>query len=225
MRGTKFEDPINGITYRKLLPYGRINPRENALAPDSMSLERHRLIWLFLKEKTNFFNDKIKFLHIAPEFCFIKLFKNQSNLDYTTADLNSPWADVKMDVHEIPFEEETFDVIMCNHVLEHVEDAHKVMTEFYRVMKKGGWGIFQVPIDTNREETFDDPSITDPKEREKHYWQADHLRLFGKDYGKKLSAAGFEVIEDPFVNLLDPELIDRYALPKGEIIYLCQKLN
>jgi SAM-dependent methyltransferase len=225
MRGTKFEDPINGITYRKLLPYGRINPRENALAPDSMSLERHRLIWLFLKEKTNFFNDKIKFLHIAPEFCFIKLFKNQSNLDYTTADLNSPWADVKMDVHEIPFEEETFDVIMCNHVLEHVEDAHKVMTEFYRVMKKGGWGIFQVPIDTNREETFDDPSITDPKEREKHYWQSDHLRLFGKDYGKKLSAAGFEVIEDPFVNLLDPELIDRYALPKGEIIYLCQKLN
>jgi SAM-dependent methyltransferase len=190
-----------------------------------MSLERHRLIWLFLKEKTNFFNDKIKFLHIAPEFCFIKLFKNQSNLDYTTADLNSPWADVKMDVHEIPFEEETFDVIMCNHVLEHVEDAHKVMTEFYRVMKKGGWGIFQVPIDTNREETFDDPSITDPKEREKHYWQSDHLRLFGKDYGKKLSAAGFEVIEDPFVNLLDPELIDRYALPKGEIIYLCQKLN
>ena len=88
MRGDKFEDPINGKSYRKLLPYGRLNPRENALAPDSMSLERHRLIWLYLKEKTNFFTDDIKFLHIAPEYCFISLFKKQKNLDYTTADLN-----------------------------------------------------------------------------------------------------------------------------------------
>ena len=122
MRGNQFEDPINGYTYRKLLPYGRLRPRENALAPDSISLERHRLIWLYLKEKTNFFSDNLKFLHIAPEYCFIKLFKNQKNLDYTTADLNSPWADVKMDVHDIPFEDNSFDVIMCNHVLEHVQD-------------------------------------------------------------------------------------------------------
>ena len=153
MRGDKFEDPINGKSYRKLLPYGRLNPRENALAPDSMSLERHRLIWLYLKEKTNFFTDDIKFLHIAPESCFISLFKKQKNLNYTTADLNSPWADVKMDVHAIPFEENSFDVIMCNHVLEHVEDDRKVMSEFFRVMNKGGWGIFQVPIDYTRKET------------------------------------------------------------------------
>jgi hypothetical protein len=223
MRGNKFEDPINEITYKRLLPYGRLNSRENALAPDSMSLERHRLIWLYLKQKTNFFSQPTKFLHIAPEYCFISLFKKQQNLEYTTADLNSPWADIKMDVHDIPFEENKFDFIMCNHVLEHVEDAHKVMTEFFRVMKKGGWGIFQVPIDNTRAETFDDPTITDPKEREKHYWQADHLRLFGLDYGKKLQAAGFDVVEDNFINELPTELVERYALPKGEIIYLCKK--
>lgn len=225
MRGNNFEDPINNISYRKLLPYGRLKPRENALAPDSMSLERHRLIWLYLKQKTNFFNDKLKFLHIAPEYCFISLFKKQQNLDYTTADLNSPWADVKMDVHNIPFDDESFDVIMCNHVLEHVEDDKKVMNEFYRVMKKNGWGIFQVPIDMNREETFDDPSITDPREREKHYWQADHVRLYGKDYGKKLQEAGFDVIEDNFIDQIGEKLVNRYALPKGEIIYLCKKLH
>ena len=223
MRGNQFEDPINGYTYRKLLPYGRLRPRENALAPDSISLERHRLIWLYLKEKTNFFSDNLKFLHIAPEYCFIKLFKNQKNLDYTTADLNSPWADVKMDVHDIPFEDNSFDVIMCNHVLEHVQDDRKVMKEFYRVIKKGGWGIFQVPIDINREKTFDDPSITDPKEREKHYWQDDHVRLYGLDYGNILSEAGFEVVEDDYINTLDPKLVERYALPKGEIIYFCKK--
>ena len=223
MRGNQFEDPINGYTYRKLLPYGRLRPRENALAPDSISLERHRLIWLYLKEKTNFFSDNLKFLHIAPEYCFIKLFKNQKNLDYTTADLNSPWADVKMDVHDIPFEDNSFDVIMCNHVLEHVQDDRKVMKEFYRVIKKGGWGIFQVPIDTNQEKTFDDPSITDPKEREKHYWQDDHVRLYGLDYGNILSEAGFEVVEDDYINTLDPKLVERYALPKGEIIYFCKK--
>ena len=218
-----YEDPINGYTYRKLLPYGRLRSRENAIAPDSMSLERHRLIWLYLKEKTNFFSDNLKFLHIAPEYCFIKLFKNQKNLDYTTADLNSPWADVKMDVHDIPFEDNSFDVIMCNHVLEHVQDDRKVMKEFYRVIKKGGWGIFQVPIDTNRKETFDDPSITDPKQREKHYWQDDHVRLYGLDYGNILSEAGFEVIEDDYIYKLDPKLVERYALPKGEIIYFCKK--
>ena len=223
LRGNKFEDPINGKTYRKLLPYGRLKPRENAIAPDSLSLERHRLMWLFLKNKTNFFTDNLKFLHIAPEYCFIKIFKGMKNLDYLTADLISPWADVKMDVHDIPFEENTFDVVICNHVLEHVDDADKVMKEFYRVMKPGGWGIFQVPIDYNNSVTIEDRSVTDPRERERLYWQSDHLRLFGRDYGDKLTAAGFKVTESNFINEIDPKLLERYALDKNEIVYYCQK--
>ena len=223
LRGNKYEDPINGITYRKLLPYGRLKSRENALAPDSMSLERHRLMWLFLKERTNFFNSNLKFLHIAPEYCFIKIFKNMKNLDYTTGDLISPWADVKMDVHNIPFAENTFDVVICNHVLEHVDDSDVVMKEFYRVMKPGGWGIFQVPIDLESKTTKEDKSIIDPKERERLYWQSDHLRLFGLDYPDKLRNAGFKVTESNFINQIEKDLIIRYALPKDEIIYLCEK--
>ncbi len=224
MRGNVFEDPINGKTYRKLLPYGRLKSRENVLAPDSMSLERHRLMWLFLKQRTNFFRDKLKFLHIAPEYCFIKLFKSMKNLEYTTGDLISPWADIKFDVHDIPFDNNSFDVIICNHVLEHVDDYHKVMTEFYRVMRPGGWGIFQVPIDVASKKTKEDKSITDPAERERLYWQKDHLRLFGLDYGDKLRSAGFKVTESDFIKTLDDTLISRYALQKDEIIYFCQKI-
>jgi len=223
LRGDNFEDPINGKRYRRLLPYGRLKSRKNALAPDSMSLERHRLMWLFMQEETNFFKENLKFLHIAPEYCFIKLFKNMKNLDYTTGDLISPWADVKMDVHDIPFEDNHFDVVICNHVLEHVKDDKKVMKEFFRVMKKGGWGIFQVPIDYNNAYTKEDKSITDPKQREKLYWQSDHLRLYGRDYGTKLEDAGFTVTENNFIEKLDRSLVERYALPKGELIYFCEK--
>lgn len=223
MRGDKVECPICEISYRKFLPYGRLNPRPNALCPDSLSLERHRLMWLYLKEKTTFFTEPLKLLHIAPELCFIDRFKSMDNIDYTSADLDSPLADIKMDVHQIPFDENTFDVVFCNHVMEHVDDDIKAMSEIHRVLKPGGWAIIQSPQDYNRAETLEDPSITDPKEREKIYWQDDHVRLFGLDYGQRLAKAGFHVTEDHFVMEMDPKLVERYALPKQEIIYFCAK--
>ena len=223
MRGNNVECPICEIKYRKFLPYGRLKPRPNALCPDSLSLERHRLMWLYLKERTSFFNSPHKLLHIAPELCFIDRFKSMENLDYTTADLESPLADVKMDVHDIPFEDNTFDVVFCNHVMEHVEDDIKAMSEIYRVLKKGGWAIIQSPQDYRRSTTLEDPNITDPKEREKVYWQADHVRLYGLDYGQRLQKAGFTVKEDRFVMELPNEMVRRYALPANEIIYFCAK--
>ena len=106
------------------------------------------------------------------------------NIDYTSADLESPLADVKMDVHNIPFEDNAFSVVFCNHVMEHVEDDIKAMSEINRVLKSGGWAIIQSPQDYDRKETLEDSTITDPKERERVYWQDDHVRLY--DYGKRL---------------------------------------
>ena len=223
MRGNNVTCPVCDISYRKFLPYGRLNPRENALCPDSLSLERHRLMWLYLKDKTNFFSDNLKVLHIAPEICFIDIFKKMNNLDYTTADLESPLAEVKMDVHEIPFEDHSFDVVFCNHVMEHVDDDIKAMSEINRVLKKGGWAIIQSPQDYSRTETLEDPSITDPKERERVYWQSDHVRLFGLDYGQRLEKGGFKVKEDKYVMELPAETVRRYALPPNEIIYFCER--
>jgi len=221
--GKGVECSVCGSEFRKFLPYGR-SGRDNALCPNCLALERHRLIYLYLQRKTNFFKDNLKLLHVAPEYCFIDRFEKMKNLDYITADIESPLAKVKMDIHQIPFEDNTFDVAFCNHVMEHVDDDIKAMSELYRVLKPGGWAIIQSPQDWSRATTFEDPTITDPKEREKHYWQDDHLRLFGRDYGKRLEKGGFKVTEDRFVmNELTPEEVKRFALPANEVIYFCRK--
>jgi len=215
--------------FRKLLPYGRIIKRENALCPNCLSLERHRLIWLFLKTKTDFFTAELKVLHVAPEYCFIKRFKILKNLDYTTGDIESPLADVMMDIREIPFGDNAFDVVICNHTLEHVVEDLKSMKEFYRVLKPGGWGILNSPINEKREETYEDFSITDPKEREKHFGQRDHVREYGLDYTKRLEQAGFKTDTRDILADLSPEEVERYALLHYEkqtaedLIYLVNK--
>jgi SAM-dependent methyltransferase len=222
-RGNRFEDPIDGHTYRRFLPYGQLNVRANALAPMTMSLERHRLIWLYLKQETNFFTSPLRFLHVAPEYCFLRLFKKMKNLDYVTGDLISPWADIKMDVRQIPLPDDSFDAAMCNHVFEHVVEDLQAMKEFYRILKPGGWAIFQVPIDTSREKTLEDPAITSEADREKHYWQRDHVRLYGLDYGKRLAEAGFIVEENSFIKKIGIDKMQRYALDKNEILFVCHK--
>jgi SAM-dependent methyltransferase len=223
--GDQYEDPINGKRYRKFLPYGYSGraKRQNVLSPGTMSLERHRLLWKYLTEKTDFFTAPHKMLHIAPEQCFYKIFRSMANLDYTTGDYNSPIADIHFDLHHAPFADNTFDVIFCNHVLEHVENAEQCMSELFRIMKPGGWGIFQVPIDVSRATTLEDKAISSPRDRELHYWQKDHLRLFGLDYGSKLAAAGFAVTEDEFARTFTEEQADRYRFSRDEIIYFCQK--
>jgi SAM-dependent methyltransferase len=219
-RGSNVTCPVCGNSYKKFLPYGRINPRPNALCPSCLSLERHRLIWLYLKEKSNFFSSKLKVLHIAPEACFIKRFEKQHGENYITADIESPLAKVKMDIHKIPFEANTFDVVLCNHVLEHVDDDLQAMREIHRVLKPGGFSILQVPFfHPIPETTFEDPSITDPREREKIFGQDDHVRKFGRDYSRRLERAGLKAIEDHFVTNLSKDLRRKYGLADGEIIY------
>lgn len=222
-RGTQFEDPIDGKTYRSFLPYGYENQRENVLAPGTLSLERHRLLWLYLKNETSFFTENLKVLHFAPEQAFYKRFRNLKNLDYTTTDLNSPLADVKADICNLPFEDNSFDFILCNHVLEHIPDDSKAMQELYCILKPGGTGIFQIPQDLSRATTFEDNSITDPKERAKIFGQYDHVRVYGNDYFDKLRNVGFIVDEVDYTSKLTDAEIKRYRLSKGEIIPVVSK--
>ncbi|MHA7832600.1 MAG: class I SAM-dependent methyltransferase [Flagellimonas sp.] len=223
LTGNRFTDPIDGKSFRSFLPYGYENPRENVLSPSTLSLERHRLLWLYLKNKTDFFTKSLKLLHFAPEQAFYNRFKKLDNLEYTTTDLNSPLADVTADICNLPFQDNSFDVILCNHVLEHIPNDTKAMQELYRIMKVGGWGIFQIPQDLKREETFEDNSITDRKERARIFGQYDHVRIYGRDYFDKLRSIGFTVEEVDYTHTLPKEEVEKYRLAKGEIIPFVSK--
>ncbi|KAB7529460.1 methyltransferase domain-containing protein [Flagellimonas olearia] len=223
LKGNKFTDPIDGKSFRTFLPYGYESPRENVLSPSTLSLERHRLLWLYLKKETEFFNKPLKVLHFAPEQAFYKRFKKLGSIEYTTTDLNSPLADVKADICNLPFPDNAFDVILCNHVLEHIPNDTKAMQELYRVMEPGGWGIFQIPQDLKRETTFEDDSITDKKERARIFGQYDHVRIYGRDYFDKLRSIGFTVEEVDYTQILPPDAVQKYRLAQGEIIPLVKK--
>ncbi len=223
LRGSKHTDPIDENSYRKFLPYGYENVRENVLAPGTFSLERHRLFWLYLKNETPFFSKKLKVLHFAPEQAFLKRFKKLQNLTYTTTDLYSPIADVKADICNLPFEDNSYDFIICNHVLEHIPDDKKAMEELYRVLSPGGCAIVQVPYEKERNTTFEDDSITDPKERAKIFGQYDHVRVYGMDYFDKLRAVGFKVDAVDYTTEFSDALIEKYRLPKGELLPVCYK--
>ncbi len=223
-RGDKFEDPIDGRKYRKLLPYGyKGRQRENALAPASLSLERHRLLWLYLQRESTFFKKEQKMLHVAPEQCFYGRFRKMKQLDYLTADLDSPIADVKMDIHDIQYDDNHFDVIFCNHVLEHVNDDRQCMRELYRVLKPNGLAIMQVPYKEGQLETDEDPSITDPEERIRRFGQYDHVRQYGADYPERLQEEGFKVKPFAVNDAFSAEEIRRFSLMQGEILYVCSK--
>ncbi|MET3731339.1 class I SAM-dependent methyltransferase [Moheibacter stercoris] len=224
-RGNKFTDPIDGNSYKAFLPYGYEKQRQNVLSPGTLSLERHRLMWLYLQQETNFFSAPLKVLHMAPEQSFYKRFRALKNLDYTTCDLDSPIADVKADIQNLPFENDSFDVIFCNHVLEHVEDDKKALHELYRVMKPGGWGILQVPIRYQQEKTFEDPTITDRQVRIEKFGQYDHVRVYGRDYYEKLAAIGFLVEQVNLSENLTDEEIKRFALEKNEILPVVRKIG
>jgi SAM-dependent methyltransferase len=220
--GTDRYCPICDKSSSRFLPAGFIR-REDAQCPHCNSLERHRLVWLFMNQNTDLFDGRTKkMLHVAPERCLEPKFRKALGENYITADLLSPRVMVKMDITDIQYPDNTFDVIYCSHVLEHVPDDRKGMSEFCRVLKKDGWAILLVPI--TAEKIYEDPSIVDPEERFKHFGQKDHVRRYGPDYVDRLREAGFKVEKFEASDLAPAEDIERMALTKiaGEIYY-CTK--
>lgn len=225
-RGNRVECPICGHHYRRFLGYGYVTPRDNALCPHCLSLERHRLLWLYLTRETDLTTARPRTLHIAPEACLMKplrrCFEGRER-EYLTADLESPLAEMHFDVQDIPLPDNFADVVLCNHILEHVADDSRALRELHRIMRPGGWGILLSPVDLYRAETFEDDTITDPDERTRIFGQYDHRRIFGRDYTDRLRAAGFEAADIDYAAALTDAERTRYALPEDHI-YIVYKV-
>ncbi len=220
------ECPVCGCRRRKFLPYGYVVPREDALCPRCLSLERHRLLWLWLERETDIAKGDKRLLHIAPEVSLMRRLKRiyAGNDDmYVTADLESPLAKMHFDIQNIPLEEGFADIVICNHIMEHVADDRRAMREIHRVMRTGGWGIILSPADLSRAETFEDDTISDPAERTRIFGQYDHRRIYGRDYTDRLREAGFEAEAIDYAATFTPEERTKYAL-SDERIYLVRKI-
>jgi SAM-dependent methyltransferase len=212
------------------LPFGLIK-RANALCPNCGSLERHRLHWHYMNYKTNLLSNiqRLKLLHIAPEIIFFNKFSMNKSIEYVPCDKFEqgyfyPSGTLNVDITNIQFADNEFDVIYCSHVLEHVPDDIKAMKEFFRVLKPGGWAMLQVPLDINRISTYEDFSIVNPREREIAFGQKDHVRIYGKDYKYRLEQAGFRVQVENYINTFTENEIFKYGFMKNEDIYICYKI-
>jgi len=224
--GNKVECPCCGGRFSQFLPFGFKKKRLNAQCPQCSALERHRLLWLYLQRETELFtsHQQFKVLHVAPETCFEEAFRKLPNVDYLSIDLESPRAMKHMDLTDLPLGNNSFDVIFCVHVLEHIPDAPKAMREMFRVLKPGGLGVILVPIDKKLSQTFEDPSLTSKEDRTRYYGQWDHVRQYGLDYADKLREAGFQVdVIENYAQKLGTDSLRRYGVHDSEDLYISHK--
>lgn len=230
-RGNKVECVCCGGKFSSFLPFGVIK-RPNAKCPRCGSLERHRLHWKYFLHRTNLMDSdgRRKLLHVAPEPVFFKIFKDKLGFEYVPcAKFGEGYRDkypegtLNIDITDINIADNSFDVIYCSHVLEHIPDDAKAMRELFRVLKPGGWALLQVPLDKRRETTYEDFSITEPAAREKAFGQYDHVRVYGLDYKQRLEKAGFSVIVEDYVSTFPDVEIRKYGFTRGDDIYYCKK--
>lgn len=214
--GNNVQCPCCGAHWREFLPHGRPE-RTNARCAKCDSLERHRLIQLFLHEREpEFHKPCYRFLHFAPE-TVLRRFIEPRVSQYVSTDLMVGKIDLFSDITCLPYRDNTFDAILCVHILEHIPDDAKAIHELRRVLKPGGWAVLQVPLDAKRTETYEDWSITDPAERFRHFGQEDHCRIYGVDYYDRLRASDLQVHLKNY-----PESRQRFGITDEELC-ICTK--
>jgi len=197
-------------------------PRPEALCPVCGALERHRLVWLYMERRTDLLDGRAKrLLHLAPEKELERRLRAVRGLDYLSGDRCGAGVTVRLDVTALPFGDDSFDVICCSHVLEHVPDDLRAMAELFRVLRPGGWAILQSPV--SGDATIESPPDCAPEERVRRFGQSDHVRRYGKDYADRLAAAGFRVRVDGYARELPRPQCRRFGLDPEEDVYLCGK--
>jgi SAM-dependent methyltransferase len=213
------ECPLCGWRCARFSPYGD-PPRPHARCPRCGSLERHRYLHFFLTSESRLWRARpLRLLHFAPEPCFEHL-RRMPGVDYLSADLVSPTADLHLDITQMPLDDASFDAVLCSHVLEHVDDDVKALKEIFRILRPGGWALVLVPLQESRETTLEDPSVTDPAERRRLFGQHDHVRLYGRDFPRRPETAGFTV--ECVDSVGSPEQRRRHRFDR-ELLYLCWK--
>jgi SAM-dependent methyltransferase len=210
--------PCCGRTFRRFAPF---KGRPNEQCPGCGSLARHRALFLFLRDELRLEARAGRILHFAPEPALQRWLARLPGAEYVSADLDSPRADMRIDVTDIPFADASFDVVLCGHVLEHVPDDRRAIAELHRVLAAGGDAIVQVPI--RGDVTFEAPDVVDPAERARVFGQFDHVRVPGRDYVERLRDAGFAVDEHDLPAGVEAEAVARHGLKHGEIFYHCRK--
>jgi predicted SAM-dependent methyltransferase len=196
--------------------------RPNALCWRCGSHERHRAQWLLLERRPELLRAALSLLHFAPEWALRRRLQRVGGLRYVTADLDQPGVDVLLDITAIDLPDASFDAVICSHVLEHVEDDAAAMLELRRITAPGGWCLVMVPLDEDRESTYEDPAIVTPEDRERAFWQRDHVRLYAPDIADRLGAAGFEVELIRPVQEFGAQTVARCRIGETDQIWLCR---
>ena len=236
--GFRYKCPFCEARLRTFLPFGFDLPvlaekrvvgggyRQNALCPVCGSTDRERFVYLYLLRKTDIFGTDASLLHVAPEARLRQILSSRANLKYLAADLHPGRFMIKMDITDICFPDNSFDAIICNHVLEHVLDDRRAMAELYRVLKQGGWAILQVPISLSLDRTYEDSSVTTDKGREEAFGQHDHVRIYAADYETRLAQARFRV--SVFKWTTEPGSFggrkNRFGLNRDECVFIAHKM-
>ena len=198
--------------------------RDNVRCPGCSSSNRERLVYFFLKNEGEISTKTLSVLHVAPEPRLQHYLKCLPNISHESVDIDSKYADKKMDLRSLQYPDAQFDVVICNHVLEHIPEDLLAMGEVFRVLKPGGFAVLQVPISTKLERTFEDFSVVDPKDRERVFGQSDHIRIYsGPDYEARLRKVGFTVEVLDYTGKLGEATMRRYALDSRERIYMAKR--
>lgn len=234
--GNRLECPFCGWRFRRFRPAGFHYPviiekrvigghwHEDNVCPRCMSNARERLAYLYLKDRTSVFKQPARLLHIAPEPQLSRTFKRSPNIKYVSADLFEPGVMSRFDIQRMPFRDQTFDVVICNHVMEHVSDDSVAMAEVHRILKPKGWAMLQVPIALALDRTIEDPTAKTDEERIERFGQEDHVRLYSQpDYIERLQSAGFSVKAESYPVALGSDKVERYGLVQEEEVFVCYK--